>query len=109
LHHSLDGKSIVYIGRSNGDLDRRLRNHFVTSHKFQKKLELCDKTRVEVAEFKTVVDMYVAEIAYINLEKPPLNVDDKAQDDLTIFVDLSSVVWQPWNKSHLLGKWLSKG
>ena len=105
IHPSPNGEYITYIGRSNGDLTRRLRHHFVTSHKFQKKLTLCNKTRVETAEFDTVADMFVAEIAYINIEKQPLNVDDKAHDELTLHVDLSGVAWKPWEKRRLLEKW----
>ena len=66
---------------------------------------LCKETRVEVAEFETVANMYAAEIIYINLEKPPLNVDDKAHDALTLPVDLANVEWKPWEKGHLLEKW----
>jgi len=105
IYSSPSGEYTVYIGRSNKDLTRRLRHHFVSSHKFQKKMELCEKTRVEIAEFETVADMYVAEIVYINIEKPPLNVDDKAQDELTLQIDLSAVRWADWGKAHLLEKW----
>jgi len=105
FYPSPDGEYIAYIGRSNADLTRRLRHHFLASHKFQKKLFLCEKTRVETAKFDTVANMFVAEIAYINIEKPPLNVDDKADDELTLPVDLSGVKWKPWEKAHLLEKW----
>jgi len=105
IYPSPSGEYIAYIGRSNKDLTRRLRHHFVSSHKFQKKLKLCKETRVEVAEFETVADMYVAEIAYINIEKPLFNVDDKAPDELTLQVNLSTVEWTDWGKAHLLEKW----
>ena len=105
LSPSPDGYYTAYIGRSNGDITRRLRSHFVTHHKFQKQLPLHIETKVEYAEFDTVADMYVAEIVYINLEKPPFNVDDKAPDKLTLNVDLSGIEWKPWEKTHLLDKW----
>ena len=66
---------------------------------------MCENTRIEYAEFETVADMFVAEIVLINTLKPPLNVDDKAPDELTLNVDLSGIVWKPWDNEKLLNKW----
>lgn len=100
-----DGEFLAYLGRTKNNLTQRLRNHFVTHHKFQRKLEIGDYVRIEYAEFDTAADMFVAEIVLINQLKPPLNVDDKAQDELTIPIDLSHIKWQEWDKPHLLEKW----
>ena len=105
---SPDGEYVIYLGRTRNNLTKRLRNHFITHHPFQKEIKLCEGTRIEYAEFDTLADMYVAEIAYINIIKPPLNVEDKAHDELTLRIDLSQVEWRKWDKKHLLDKWMGK-
>jgi len=70
-----------------------------------KSLDIFRVAYIEYTELATVADMYVAEIVLINTLKPPRNVDDKAEDELTIPVDLSALKWQLWNKPELLEKW----
>ena len=48
--------------------------------------------------------MFIYEIYYINIYKPPLNVDDKAKDDFT-FGSLPEVEWLEWDYEDLLQKW----
>ena len=95
---------LAYIGRTKNNLTARLRQHF-TGHVFMKTLDITGVSHIDYAEFETVADMYVAEIVFINTLKPPLNVDDKAKDELTLKIDLSSVKWHLWNKPHLIEKW----
>ena len=59
-------------------------------------------TKIEYAEFKSEADMNLYEIYFINLWKPPLNIDDKCTDNLTVF--LPDVAWQLF-KTHLWDKW----
>ena len=96
---------LAYIGRTKNNLTSRLRQHFVNVHPFQKQLYIDNVAFIEYAEFNTVADMYVAEIVLINQLKPLLNRDDKAQDELTIPVDLSGIEWKLWDKPHLIKKW----
>ena len=99
---------LAYIGRTRNDLTARLRQHF-TGHVLMKTLDITGVSHIEYAEFETTADMYVAEIVFINTLKPPLNVDDKAADDLTLKIDLSAVQWRLWDKPHLLEKWRGGG
>ena len=95
---------LAYIGRTRNDLTARIRQHF-TGHVFMKTLDITGVSHIEYAEFETVADMFVAEVIYINILKPPLNVDDKASDELTIKADLSAVEWRLWDKPRLIEKW----
>ena len=59
-------------------------------------------TKIEYAEFSTEADMNLYEIYFINLWKPPLNIDDKCKDNLT--VSLPDVEWKTFT-THLWDKW----
>ena len=48
--------------------------------------------------------MFIYEIYYINIQKPPLNVDDKAKDDFT-FGSLPEVEWLEWDYEDTLKNW----
>ena len=54
------------------------------------------------SEFQTEADMNLYEIYFINLWKPPLNIDDKCKDELT--VHLPDVEWKIFT-THLWDKW----
>ena len=99
-----DTEFIAYIGRTKNDLTQRLRNHFF-KHLFQRMIEIGAVSHIDYAEFQTVADMYVAEIILINEYKPPLNVDDKARDKLTLPIALPHLEWTVWMKPHLMEKW----
>lgn len=103
-YDSPNGAFIAYIGRTKNNLTERIRQHF-KKHPFQKVLSIDKTTKIDYTEFKTVADMYVAEIILINQYKPPLNVDDKAKDDLTLDIKLPNLAWDVWNKPHLIEKW----
>ena len=103
-YDSPSGEYIVYIGRTKNDLTQRLRQHFMT-HPFQRTLDIYGVVRIDYAEFKTVADMYVAEIILINEHKPPLNVDDKAKDELTLPISIPRIEWLEWDKPDLMAKW----
>lgn len=94
------GDCLVYLGRTKQALQSRIRGHL-----FQRPMHrsICIDlvTRIEYAEFKTEADMNLYEIYFINLWKPPLNIDDKCRDGLT--VHLPEVAWvqyvpQLWEK-----------
>lgn len=92
---------LVYLGRTNQPLQNRLRGHLF-SKPMHRKLEIEQISRIEYAEFKTAADMNLYEIYYILMLKPPLNVDDKTRDDLT--VTLPDVQFQPF-QPPLWEKW----
>lgn len=71
-------------------------------------------TKIEYAMLQTEADMNLYEIYFINLYKPPLNVDDKARDNLTItlpelewseFVPSKWDVWKSELKSDDMWGW----
>jgi hypothetical protein len=92
---------IAYLGRTKQPLQSRIRGHL-----FQKPMHrtiyIEQVSKIEYAEFKTESDMNLYEVYFINLWKPPLNVDDKCKDDLT--VQLPPVEWKVFN-TKLWEKW----
>jgi hypothetical protein len=78
-----------------------LRGHFFAKP-MHKNVDINGVTLVEYAECRSVADMYLYEIYYINKLKPPINSDDRARDELT--VTLPELEWKP-HKCHLMSKW----
>jgi hypothetical protein len=105
LNHTLYkiyyGDSLVYLGRTNQPLKRRLHGHFFKAP-MHRAININLVTKVEYAFFKTEADMFLYEIYYINLYHPPLNCDDKSQDELTVF--LPEVIFKPF-ECNLMDKW----
>jgi hypothetical protein len=99
------GEWLAYIGRTRQNLTQRLRNHFF-GHPMQRKLDVDRVSRIEYTTYATVADMYIAEIILINQYKPPLNVDDRAPDEMTLPLELPPISWQLWDKPHLTEKWM---
>lgn len=95
------GDYVVYLGRTKQPLQSRLRGHFFAKP-MHKSIDIEGVTRIEYAECKTLADMYLYEIYYINLLHPPLNCDDKAKDELT--VTLPGLEWKPY-VCPLVDKW----
>ena len=103
IYKIYDEKQLLYIGRTKQKLQDRLRGHFF--HKpLHKKIAIDEVKRIEFAECQTVADMYLYEIYYINKLHPILNVDDQAQDELTIilpellFVEYQCLLLLKWQK-----------
>lgn len=97
-------EALVYLGRTKQPLQDRIRGH-VFKKPMHREINISLVSKIEYAEFKTAADMNVYEIYYINELKPPLNRDDKAQDDLTI--ELPEVEWKLFS-THLWNKWIAK-
>ncbi len=74
---------IVYLGRTKQKLQDRIRGHFFKKP-MHRTIDIHLVTNIEYAEFQTEADMNLYEIYYINLLKPPFNLDDKTPDELTI-------------------------
>lgn len=104
LYRIYYGDSIVYLGRTMQPLQNRIRGHL-----FKKPMHraICIEqvSKIEYATFQSEADMFLYEIYFINKWKPPLNVDDKAADELTIA--LPEVKWEVFT-THLWEKWKSE-
>ena len=97
------GDYIAYIGRTKQPLQARIRGH-VFAHRMHRAIDIQDVTKIEYTGLSTEADMNLYEIYLINLWKPPLNVDDKAQDGLTIVLpglqwkEFVPAHWEQWRK-----------
>lgn len=95
------GKHLAYIGRTKQPLQARIRGH-VFAKPMHRAIDIHNVTKIEYTGFPTEADMNLYEIYFINLWKPPLNVDDKARDNLTILLpDKKWIVfvpskWEEW-------------
>ena len=77
------GKHLAYLGRTKQPLQARIRGHMF-SKPMHRTIDIHNVTKIEYTMLQTEADMNLYEIYFINLWKPPLNVDDKARDYLTI-------------------------
>jgi hypothetical protein len=94
-------ETLVYLGRTKQDLQQRIRGHFFAKP-MHRKIDIFMTTRIEYAEFLTEADMFLYEVYFINKYHSPLNVDDRAHDDLT--VELPEVEWKQFD-CRLMDKW----
>ena len=77
------GDVLVYLGRTKQPLQSRIHGHLFKKP-MQRSISINLVTKIEYAEFLSEADMNLYEIYFINLWKPPLNIDDKCKDELTI-------------------------
>ena len=75
------GNCLVYVGRTKQPLQSRIRGHLF-SKPMHRTVNIEQVTKIEYAELGSEADMNLYEIYYILRLHPPLNVDDKARDDL---------------------------
>ncbi|MCH5264233.1 MAG: hypothetical protein J1F42_15140, partial [Lachnospiraceae bacterium] len=61
-------------------------------------IDIHNVTKIEYTMLPTEADMNLYEIYLINLWKPPLNIDDKAKDSLTI--QLPTLEWQEFHPTN---------
>lgn len=67
-------------------------------------IDIHNVTKIEYTQLQTEADMNLYEIYFINLWKPPLNVDDKARDNLTISLpelewkEFIPANWEKWKR-----------
>ena len=95
------GDEIVYVGRTTQQLTDRLRGHFFR-HKRYIIIDINQVTKIEYQEHRTIADMYLYEVYYINMFHPRLNRDDRAPDELT--VKLPAVKWTEY-VPRLMDEW----
>ena len=94
------GFGLVYLGRTKQPLQDRIRGHLFQKP-MHRNIDINLVTKIEYAEFPTEADMYLYEIYFINKLKPPLNVDDRARDEITVTlpnVEFKEFVIQLWEK-----------
>ena len=95
------GDTLVYLGRTKQPLQSRIHGHLFKKP-MHRSIAINLVTKIDYAEFKTESDMNLYEIYFINLWKPPLNIDDKCKDELT--VNLPDVEWNTFT-TPLWSKW----
>ena len=91
------GDFIAYLGRTKQPLQARIRGHMFAKP-MHRAVDIHRVTKIEYAALPTEADMNLYEIYLINLWKPPLNVDDKAKDNLTI--RLPELEWQAFHPAN---------
>lgn len=95
------GDNLVYLGRTKQPLQNRLRGHFFKKP-MHRVIDINLVSKIEYAEFKTVADMYLYEIYYINRLKPSFNIDDLAADEVTVtlpevpFIEYKCPLFERW-------------
>lgn len=95
------GDELVYIGRTKQPLQTRIHGHLFKKPMYRS-ISINLVTKIEYTELSTEADMNLYEIYFINLWKPPLNIDDKCKDELTIH--LPDIEWKIFN-TPLWNKW----
>lgn len=94
---------IVYVGRTKQPLQSRIRGHLF-SKPMHRTIDIEQVTKIEYAEFSSEADMNLYEIYFILKLHPPLNVDDKAKDDLSVslpevaWCEFTTHLWEGWKK-----------
>lgn len=94
---------IAYIGRTKQPLQARIRGHMFAK-RMHRAIDIHNVSKIEYTTLPTEADMNLYEIYLINRWKPPLNVDDKAKDDLTIrlpeleWQEFQPVNWEEWKR-----------
>lgn len=97
------GDTLVYIGRTKQPLQSRIHGHLF-KNPMQRSLFIDQISRIEYAVLPSEADMNLYELYYINLWKPPLNVDDKSKDALTVRLpelqwdNFTTPLWTKWQK-----------
>lgn len=97
------GDFIAYLGRTKQPLQARIHGHMFAKP-MHRAVDIHNVTKIEYAALPTEADMNLYEIYFINRWKPPLNVDDKAKDNLTIQLPelewqaFDPVNWEEWKK-----------
>lgn len=103
LYRIYYGSWIAYLGRTKQPLQARMRGHMFAAP-MHRAVDIQNVTKIEYTELPTEADMNLYEVYFINLWKPPLNVDDKARDSLTMrlpelqWKEFIPARWDDWKK-----------
>lgn len=104
LYRIYYGETLVYVGRTKQPLKNRIRGHLFAKP-MHRTIAIEQVSKIEYAELSSAADMNLYELYYILLWKPPLNVDDKEKDTLSI--TLPELEWKPFRTS-LWDKWMNE-
>lgn len=97
------GDCLVYVGRTKQPLQNRIRGHLF-GKPMHRTISIEQVTRIEYATLGSEADMNLYEIYYILKLHPPLNVDDKAQDALSVALpelewnEFTTPLWEKWKQ-----------
>lgn len=97
------GNCLMYVGRTKQPLQSRIRGHLFNKP-MHRTVDIEQVTKIEYAELSSEADMNLYEIYYILRLHPPLNVDDKARDDLSITLPelewktFTTPLWEKWRQ-----------
>lgn len=97
------GDCLVYVGRTKQPLQSRIRGHLFNKP-MHRTVNIEQVTKIEYAELGSEADMNLYEIYYILQLHPPLNVDDKARDDLSVTLpelewkEFTTPLWEGWRR-----------
>ena len=97
------GNCLVYVGRTKQPLQSRIRGHLF-SKPMHRTVNIEQVTKIEYAELGSEADMNLYEIYYILRLHPPLNMDDKARDDLSVTLpelewkEFTTPLWEGWRQ-----------
>lgn len=97
LYRIYYGEHMAYLGRTKQPLQARIRGHMFAAP-MHRAIDIHNVTKIEYTELSTEADMNLYEVYLINLWKPPLNVDDKAMDSLTM--RLPELEWKEFHPSR---------
>lgn len=103
LYRIYYGDILAYLGRIKQPLQARIRGHMFQKP-MHRAIDINNVSKIEYTQLSTEADMNLYEIYFINFWKPPLNVDDKARDDLTIrlpeleWKEFIPVHWKEWKQ-----------
>lgn len=103
LYRIYYGDVLVYLGRTKQPLQARIHGHMFQKP-MHRAIDINNVTKIEYTKLSTEADMNLYEIYFINLWKPPLNIDDKAKDNLTISLpeleweEFIPVHWEEWKQ-----------
>lgn len=98
------GNCLAYLGRTKQPLQARIRGHMFAKP-MRRAIDIHNVTKIEYTEFQSEADMNLYEIYFINLWKPPLNVDDKARDELSVVLfdcewkEFVPKNWEEWKNT----------
>lgn len=97
------GDCLVYVGRTKQPLQSRIRGHLFNKP-MHRTVNIEQVTKIEYTELGSEADMNLYEIYYILRLHPPLNVDDKARDDLSVTLpelewkEFTTPLWEGWRQ-----------
>lgn len=103
LYRIFYGEHLVYVGRTKQPLQSRIRGHLFAKP-MHRSIHIEQVSRIEYAELGSEADMNLYEIYYILKLHPPLNVDDKAKDELSVTLpelewkEFTTPLWEGWHE-----------